>query len=71
MSHNIGSDTTCHTSVWKEVNRSFHTCAQDVQITRTTISKEIVHNVMIIAISEYISYKMTPGSKKITEQAAL
>jgi hypothetical protein len=28
-----------HTSVPKEVNRSFHTCAQDVQITRTTTSE--------------------------------
>jgi hypothetical protein len=28
----------CHTPVPKEVNQSFHTCAQDVQITRTTNS---------------------------------
>jgi hypothetical protein len=26
----------CHNPVLKEANRSFHTCAQDVQITRTT-----------------------------------
>jgi hypothetical protein len=26
----------CHTPVSKEVNRSLHTCAQDVQITYTT-----------------------------------
>jgi hypothetical protein len=36
---NISSDTTFHTPVLKEVNRSFHTCAQDVQITHTTKSK--------------------------------
>jgi hypothetical protein len=36
---NIGSDTTCHSPVSKEVNRSFHTCAQDIQITRMTNSK--------------------------------
>jgi hypothetical protein len=35
---NISSDTTCHTPVLKEVNRRFHTCAQDVQITRTANS---------------------------------
>jgi hypothetical protein len=29
----------CHTLVPKGVNRSFHTCAQDVQITRTADSK--------------------------------
>jgi hypothetical protein len=29
----------CHTPVLKEVNRSFHTCAQDVQITRMGNSK--------------------------------
>jgi hypothetical protein len=28
----------CHTSVLKEVNWSFHTCVQDVQITRTSNS---------------------------------
>jgi hypothetical protein len=33
------SETTCHTLAPKEVNRSFHTCAQDIQITRTTNSK--------------------------------
>jgi hypothetical protein len=32
---NISFDTTCHIPVPKEVNRSFHTCAQNVQITRT------------------------------------
>jgi hypothetical protein len=36
---NIGFDTTCHTPILKEVNQSFYTCAQDVQITRTTNSK--------------------------------
>jgi hypothetical protein len=36
---NMGFDTTCHTPVPKEVNRSFHTCAQDVQITRTANNK--------------------------------
>jgi hypothetical protein len=35
---NIDSDTTYHTPVQKEVNQSFHTCAQDVQITCTTKS---------------------------------
>jgi hypothetical protein len=36
---NIGSDTTCHTLVLKEVNRSFHTFVRDVQIRRTANSK--------------------------------
>jgi hypothetical protein len=31
--------STCHTPVPKEANRSFHMCAQDVQITRTTNNK--------------------------------
>jgi hypothetical protein len=35
---NIGFDTTYHTPVVKGVNQSFHTYAQDVQITRTTNS---------------------------------
>jgi hypothetical protein len=29
----------CHTFVLKVVNRSFHTCAQDVKTTRMTNSK--------------------------------
>jgi hypothetical protein len=29
----------CHTPVPKEANRSFHTCVQDVQITRMTTIK--------------------------------
>jgi hypothetical protein len=36
---NIGSYTTYHAPVLKEANRSFRTCAQDVQITRTANSK--------------------------------
>jgi hypothetical protein len=35
---NISSDTTCHTSNPKEVNQSFHTSAQDVQMTHTANS---------------------------------
>jgi hypothetical protein len=35
---NIGFDTIYHTPVVKGVNQSFHTYAQDVQITRTTNS---------------------------------
>jgi hypothetical protein len=38
---NNGSNTTYHTLAPKEVNQSFHTCAQDVQITHTTNSKVI------------------------------
>jgi hypothetical protein len=41
-------DTTCHTLVLKEANQSFHTCVQDVQVTRTANSK-VIHNVMITA----------------------
>jgi hypothetical protein len=36
---NIGSDMICHTLVLKEVNRIFHTCVQNVQITCTPNSK--------------------------------
>jgi hypothetical protein len=32
-------DRECHTPILKEVNQIFHTCAQDVQITRMTNSK--------------------------------
>jgi hypothetical protein len=36
---NIVSDTTYHTLFLKEANRSFHMCAQDVQITCMANSK--------------------------------
>jgi hypothetical protein len=36
---NIGSNTTYHTPFLKKVNQTFHTCAQDVQITCTPNTK--------------------------------
>jgi hypothetical protein len=36
---NIDSDITCHTLVLGEANRSFHTCAQYVEITHMANSK--------------------------------
>jgi hypothetical protein len=55
---NLGSDTTCHTPVLKEAKRSFHTCAEDVQITRMANSEVkssqcYDYNIIIV----YISYK--------------
>jgi hypothetical protein len=35
VSHRCAPVSPCHTPVLKEVNRSFHTCVQDIQITRT------------------------------------
>jgi hypothetical protein len=37
--HHVILGCGCHTPVLKEANRSFHTCAQDLQITRMTNSK--------------------------------
>jgi hypothetical protein len=54
---NIGSDTTCHTPVPKEANRSFHICAQDVQITHMANSKVNSSQCYDYSIIEYISYK--------------
>jgi hypothetical protein len=61
---NIGSNTTYHTPIPKEVNRSFHTCAQDVQITRTTNSKVNNSQCYDYNITEYSSYKMNKGFEK-------
>jgi hypothetical protein len=41
----------CHTLVLKEVNRSFHTCAQGIQITRMTNSND--------KIAQYYYYNIT------------
>jgi hypothetical protein len=56
--------TGCHTLVPKEANQSFHTCVQDVQITRTINSKVNNSQCYDYSNSEYISYKMTIGSEK-------
>jgi hypothetical protein len=43
----------CHTLIPKEVIESFHTCAQDVEITRTTNSNSKIaqcHNYNIIRV---------------------
>jgi hypothetical protein len=61
----------CHTPVPKEANRSFHTCVQDVQITRMTTIKVNSSQCYNTIIPEYISYKMTIGLKNIIEQASL
>jgi hypothetical protein len=54
----------CCTPILKEVNRSFHVCAQDVQITHMANSKVNSSQCYDYNISEYISYKMTLGSEK-------
>jgi hypothetical protein len=57
-------DTTSHTLVPKEANQSFHTCVQDVQVTRTANSKVNNSQCYDYSITEYISYKMTLGPEK-------
>jgi hypothetical protein len=59
----------CHTQILKEVNQSFHTLAQDVQITRMVNSRVSTSQCYDYSISRvYLIQKWPLGLKKITEQ---
>jgi hypothetical protein len=54
----------CHIPVLKEANQSFHTCAQDVQITCTTNCQVNSSQCYDYSITEYISYEITLRSEE-------
>jgi hypothetical protein len=66
------SESTCHTSVLKKVNRSFHTCVQDVQIRCTANSNGRAAQMLWLQHYHSISLTKWPlGVKKITEQGSI